>query len=171
MTEIKLNLGDHFSPEWLAANLRERAAYMGEDRGAEDTAAKLHELADSIEEQVKPAIEEPTEWGSVVRARRVGYGAEDTTSLRWWRQNTRDANDSWASEPAGDLGVRYSSHWSYLHDPEVLRVGVGDEAAYNNGVSDTVSALIARLLEKRHGTNLMQKRDAFTEAIKIAEAL
>ena len=29
---------------------------------------RLAELADSIEEQVKPAIEEPTEFGSIIRA-------------------------------------------------------------------------------------------------------
>lgn len=32
------------------------------------SAARLRELRDSIQEQVKPAIEEPTEFGSVVRA-------------------------------------------------------------------------------------------------------
>ena len=120
MTEIKLELA---KPELFIQQLR-HAAHHWSDGGSAPIPDALLAAAAQIEEQVKPAIEEPIEWGSVVQARRVGYGAEDTTVLRWQRQNTHDANDSWVSEPAGDLGVRYSSHWTYLTEVEVLRVGL-----------------------------------------------
>jgi hypothetical protein len=117
MGEIKMNDPD----------LREIASALRYLAGREDECGsnrrKWGEIAAAIEEQVKPAIEEPTEWGSVVAARRVGYGSEDTTRLRWQRWNS--IGDSWRSEPAGDLGVVYHSDWSYLTGVEVLRIGVG----------------------------------------------
>ena len=116
-------------------------------------AVRLTARADELDPS-KPAIEEPLAFGSVVRA---------ANGVLYVRVGAVQALP-WATGEA----LRY---WDQFDAVEVLRVGVGDEAAYNNGVSDTVSTLVARLLEKRHGTNLMQKRDAFTEAIKIAEAL
>lgn len=83
------------------------------------------DIAAQIEEQSKPTFAEPTEWGGVVMARRVGFGSEDTTMLHWQRHSS--IGDSWISEPAGDLGVRYRSDWSYLRDVEVLRFGIGSQ--------------------------------------------
>ncbi|HEY9373276.1 hypothetical protein, partial [Streptomyces sp.] len=150
MTEIKLDVKD---PRLAASQLRHAANHWNDGPPKSNPVGDLLlSLADSIEEQVNPAIEEPTEFGSLIRAN-TGGGRQLLQ-----RPGQARGKHYWENEDGG------SWLWPELTEVEVLRVGVGDEAAYNNGVSDTVSALVARLLEKRHGTNLMQKRDAFTEA-------
>ena len=150
MTEYRINLGSGRAAATAIRNLADRETDEG-------TKQAVLSIAHQLEEQVKPAIEEPQDFGSVVRA-----GIDGISDRVLW---LRSASGYWFSETSR------RATFSDFHEPEVLRVGVGDEAAYNNGVSDTVSALVARLLEKRAGTNLMQKRDAFTDAIKIAEAM
>lgn len=72
-----------------------------------------------IEEQVKPAIEEPTEFGSIVRAR---YPVQPENSERpLWQLSPAHGKHYWISQ-AGELEV-----WSELTDVEVLRVGLGDD--------------------------------------------
>ncbi len=65
MTEIKLQLDD---PAEFARYARAHASQIpGAWRGRAD---QYLSIAEQIEEQVKPAIEEPTEFGSIVRAGR-----------------------------------------------------------------------------------------------------
>lgn len=78
--------------------------------------ARLRELRDSIEEQVKPVpISEPDGFGSVVRAFVCGSNAEP-----WVRVRAGQFSE-WANE--------HGSHvdWHRLCEPEVLRIGVGDD--------------------------------------------
>lgn len=79
--------------------------------------ARLRELRDSIEEQVKPVpISEPDGFGSVVRAFVCGSNAEP-----WVRVRAGQFSE-WANE--------HGSHvdWHRLCEPEVLRIGVGEAA-------------------------------------------
>lgn len=72
----------------------------------------LRELADSIEEQVKP--EEPKKWGSIVFGRTCGVDP-----CHW----QRDADGNWRSEHGA-----LAEHWSHFRPGvEVRRVGVGLE--------------------------------------------
>ena len=166
MTEIKLNLE---APATWLHHLRA----MHDETGT--SSSPLSQLADQIEEQIKPAVEEPT--GDVI-VFAFGTAYKKPGGNGNWYPFSLGPFYEWPDlieecrRTGTELPVVYRNEVELTElSTEVLRVGVGDEAAYNNGVSDTVSALVARLLEKRHGTNLMQKRDAFTEAIKIAEAL
>lgn len=121
-------------------------------------AAGFHELARQLRIAVKqPRVAEPEDFGSVVMA-----GIDGLSDRVLW---LRSASGYWFSETSR------RATFSDFHEPEVLRVGVGDEAAYNNGVSDTVSALVARLLEKHANTDVTLKRAAYREAIKTVEAL
>jgi hypothetical protein len=97
-----------------AAVVRDALAVLREIGGGVDegATARLRELADSIEEQVKPAIEEPTEFGSVVRATNSDklYVLADPT----------DPGTPWC----GADGFWHT--WLGLGPVEVLRVGIGD---------------------------------------------
>jgi len=71
----------------------------------------LQQIADSIEEQVKPAIEEPEEFGSVVRA-----GVDAISDRVLW---VNSASGYWFSETSR------RADFPDLYHPEVLRVGIG----------------------------------------------
>lgn len=82
-----------------------------------DAMKRLASLADSIEEQVKPVIEEPTAFGSVVRA----ISGEVSVGGTLWQMATGHGAHYWEDEH-GCVEV-----WSELTDVEVLRVGLGQE--------------------------------------------
>lgn len=84
--------------------------------------AGLDAMADDMEAHLKPAIEEPKEFGSVVRA---GFDAH-TDRVLW----VRTPGGWYAEEKHG-----FHAFFAGLHDPEVLRVGIGDspEAEYHRG--------------------------------------
>lgn len=75
--------------------------------------AHLDTMADDMEAQLKPAVEEPQEFGSLIRAPWSGK------SLLW----AKTARNSWWSES----GI--ATTWSELTDVEVLRVGIGQPLA------------------------------------------
>lgn len=199
----------------VARKLRSAAAALRADAAASNFVnlrdlllveiVELEKRADSIEEQV-PTVEEPTEFGSIVRA---GYD-ERSDRILW----QRGSKGGWTGEDGG-----YVASFDWLYRPEVLRVGVGpqplaewesdllnfqyrrdtaaavlmamdvdqylidavvnatpnpdkaSEVAYNNGVSDTVSALVARLQEKRAAASTADLRLAYGAAIRTVEAL
>lgn len=94
MTEIKLTLEGQTNPQWLADNLRARAKYMAEEVNAWNTAAALERVADSIEEQVKPTIEEPT--GDVVVLDAVACAwLRDDESGEWLNDSPVGARRTW----------------------------------------------------------------------------
>lgn len=76
-------------------------------------AANLDNMADDMEAQLKPAVEEPKAFGSIVRA---GYD-EHTDRVLWVR-----AGRGWFAETEHG----FHSSFAGLHNPEVLRVGIGE---------------------------------------------
>ena len=75
-------------------------------------AAHLDLMADDMEGHLKPAIEEPQDFGSVVRAGIDGF----SDRVLW----LRSASGYWFSEESR------RATFSDFHEPEVLRVGVGE---------------------------------------------
>lgn len=118
MTEIVLKLDETCTPTWLAQNLRGRATFMGgETVGDKESAAALRELADSIEEQVKPAVDEPQEFGSLIFARHPDD--PEHVAAEWWQLCPSRGKHYWESQ-SGKVEI-----WSELLDVRVKRVGHG----------------------------------------------
>lgn len=110
MSEIKLTLED---PELFAKQLTHAAKHWDDGR-ATPIGMALHMAAHQIEEQLpKPPIEEPTEFGSVIRAR---MGEREPLEL-WQRHG---GGIAWISESGAYVGG-----FSMLRDAVVLRVGLG----------------------------------------------
>jgi len=76
---------------------------------------EFEKVADDIEEQVKPAIDEPPGWGSVV----LGRSDHQAKRVRWVRAAP---GPGWYSEHGAFVGG-----FQMLFDVEVLRVGIGPE--------------------------------------------
>lgn len=114
-------------------------AILDNDGIVESDVKVLEEITDSIEEQVKPAIEEPKEFGSIVRA-----GIDGVSDRVLW---VRSASGYWFSA--------YSQRATFgdFHEPEVLRVGIGDDSqaaqddAYLCGRRDFGSRLRKELVQ------------------------
>lgn len=75
----------------------------------------IQKRADSIEEQVKPTVPEPDQFGSIVRAT-CGPGLVGIL----WQHSPMQGKHYWESE-TGAVEV-----WPELTDVEVLRIGVGE---------------------------------------------
>jgi hypothetical protein len=133
-------------------------------------ATALCELADSIEEQVKPTVEEPVAWGSLVRA--------DSTASAQVRilfayvpapEEVADAGErkfSWYSE-------KDSWHsWQDLSRIEVLRIGVGaedpDAASFTEGFDAACNEILKDLRKLRVNAITGERQDAYDKAIKAA---
>lgn len=119
----------------------------------------LRELIDAIEEQTKPAIEEPLAFASVVKVRSgelyVRLGAAQALP--------------WGSGEA-------MRHWNHLDVVEVLRVGVGEQDdAYGNGVLQgrRVACIMVKLwLQKQLSAAIgAERKDVLEKAIKAVEDL
>jgi hypothetical protein len=134
--------------------------------------AVLQELADSIEEQVKPEEPEPF---SVVQA--VDPDGRDITAIRVFP----GANLAWSS---GSAWYR----WADLKAIRVLRRGVGADPildrladsprledaraeGYNDGVEAAKSAAISLLLIKRERAITGERKDAYEKAIADIESI
>jgi hypothetical protein len=91
----------------------------------------IFKRADSIEEQVKPVIEEPTAFGSILRA-----SCEPGLRGVFWQKSPMHGKHYWEST-GGALAL-----WSELTDVEVLRVGIGESPgdAYARGYEDGVES-------------------------------
>lgn len=167
MTEITLNLDNPAQTVHLLKEAAHHAGGTGWDHtSAQHTSWLARQIADQITDE--PVIEEPTEWGSIVRARRVGTGSEDTTLLRWQRRY----QEVWESEPAGDLGILHESSWEYFTDVEVLRVGVGgqrfaeDNPDWFDGFKDRGARDLAALMKLRADAITAERKDAYSKAIE-----
>jgi hypothetical protein len=134
-------------------------------------------VADDIEQQVKPAIDEPTEWGSVVRAR-VEPDAEPL--LLTYVPNPEE------SDPDKPRGYPwYSEHdgwhsWDGLADVEVLRVGIGDNRGdvlprdtedYKFGQSDFAFDLLGKLRNLWSEAITSERKNAYEKAIQAVTEL
>jgi hypothetical protein len=116
---------------------------------------RLTELADSIEEQVKPAIKEPREWGSVVLAHDTGGSAR----MRWIL-----TGGIWRAERHN-----YCTSWAGLLDVEVLRIGVGaedpDAASFTEGFDAACNEILKDLRNLRVNAITGERQDAYDKAI------
>jgi hypothetical protein len=146
-------------------------------------AGEIQARADSIEEQLKPVIEEPTEFGSIVRA----GSPQDApaTEFDLWTPTPRRKH-YWMSQ-SGLCEV-----WSELTDVEVLRVGIGDalpttaaelgrmsvaahiqkraeEHACAKGAERAKTVHLMRLRDLRAGAISAERKDAYDKAICAVE--
>lgn len=138
----------------------------------------LRELIDAIEEQTKPAIEEPTELWSVISANVPGsHFLEPKQLVR--------LEDVWCDDEGNGWGDFRS-----FSDVEVLRVGVGEPLnvhefmtsagfdptdaqgdAFNAGFSACRSVVYALLAKQLLGAITAERKDALEKAIKAVEEL
>lgn len=118
----------------------------------------LRDLADSIEEQVKPVVEEPQEFASVVRA---GFDSRSDRTL--W---VRGHKGGWQSDDGA-----FTAIWQSLHEPEVLRVGTGDPRqeyadAFNAGSAAKAEGIRARLRGLRAVAITAPEQEQLDKAIR-----
>jgi hypothetical protein len=134
----------------------------------------VQELADSIEEQVKPIVKDPEAFGSIVRA-----GYDEHTDRVLWVRTPR----GWYAET--DHG--YHAYFAGLHEPEVLRVGIGEPGAkskealaaydqgYGNGqyagFSQALEAADEKLRQFRAEAITSERKSAYDTAIAVIEGL
>lgn len=125
----------------------------------------LRDLRDSIEEQVKPAIDEPQEFTSVVRATSHG-------EPMLWQKTPMHGKHYWESE-TGAVEV-----WSELTDVEVLRVGLGeapDNESYRKGfefgMREMNTQIHLRHLEQLAESITSERKNALEKAIQTVEEL
>lgn len=131
-------------------------------------AVELDGLAYSIEEQLKPVIDEPTEFGSMVQARWIE--APDYIEPLPWVYTPWQGEHRWRS------GDGLTAVWSDLSDVEVLRIGAGEESAFDDssdystgyakGADDTAAAIRARLRALRTVAITSERKDAIDSAIR-----
>lgn len=137
-------------------------------------------VADDIEAQVKPAVEEPTEFGSMVKATCTRPSTTGTAAGLFWVK----IRGFWMDDCAG-----ISRRWEELDAIEVLRIGAGAEnpildrladsptledaraEGYNDGVEATKSAAISLLLIKRERAITGERKDAYEKAIADIESI
>jgi hypothetical protein len=116
-----------------------------------------------VEEQVKPPVEEPTTFGSIVEA------AYDERSERclWQRGPT-----GWFADVPGG----FHAYFAGLHKPEVLRVGVDggptdNVPAFTKGVEAAKTTTLTQLRELYAGAITSERQSAYANAIAVVEAL
>ena len=138
------------SPHVLRDHIAEAIVGYGQGSNIRHT---LEALLEQVEAQLpKPAVEEPTEFGSIVRA------PWSSKKLLWFKA----ADNSWWSES----GV--ATAWSQLRNPEVLRVGVGeppDVTAFSRGWDEAVSLLRKYVIQYASSAHTGQHKDAYKAAI------
>lgn len=154
MTEIKLALAD--------PRVQLRALQLAVERLAstplQGAAQILTHLREAIEEQVKPAVEEPEEFGSLVRARSFGPLA------MLWQRSPENGKHYWESD-TGAVEV-----WSGLQDVEVLRVGIG-ESVFDRGAEAATTTHLSVLRTLRSEAITSERKDAYDTAISRLEGL
>lgn len=131
----------------------------------------LLEIINAIEDQVKPAVEEPEAFGSIVRAR---YPGNQTDSCLWQMAPEGRGRHYWESE-YGAVEV-----WSELTDVEVLRVGLGEqsadveklrEEAWDEGARELAAQISTRLQNLLADAITGERKNAFEKAIQAVEEL
>jgi hypothetical protein len=126
-------------------------------------AAGLRLMAEDIERQVKPAVEEPTAFGSIVRA-------NCAPGLRgvFWQKAPIQRKHYWEST-GGAVAL-----WSELTNVEVLRVGIGngDQGdGYHTGRSDFAEAMRRDLSALRADAIGAERKHAYDTALATVAVL
>lgn len=166
MPEITLKLDD---PSLFAEQLKHAAEHWDDGR-ATPIGQALHMAAFQIREQVKPAVDEPTEFGSVISAT---CGGE---RMRW--QQAQDVGYHYWRSITGVVEV-----WSELTDVEVLRVGIGEQSdewqrldvanaqtdAYAEGAEALRTRVLADLRFLLSSAITAERKDAYETAIRAVE--
>jgi hypothetical protein len=155
MTEVKVDL----TGEDLAAL---RLVLAASERSRNNTPAwhRLRELLDSIEEQVKPAIEEPLAFASVVRVK---------TGSMFVRVGAMERHP-WVS---GEC----ARSWDELDVLQVLRVGLGDDSqsavddAYLRGRRDFAASLRRQLIQLASSAVTAPEKRCYDTALSQVAAL
>jgi hypothetical protein len=118
------------------------------------------------EEKVKPAVEEPEDFGSVVRAAAPDW----TTRPLLWQKTPAAGKHYWESE-TGVIEV-----WSELTNVEVLRVGIGTESStphsddYLEGRQDIAGAIRQDIAALRAEAITAERKDAYDKALAAVTA-
>lgn len=135
-------------------------------------AAHLDLMAEDVEAQFpKPAVDEPEQFGSIVRAK----SPQDPQADLLWTPTPRRRH-YWMSV-SGLCEV-----WSELTEVEVLRVGVGelpsksqkaaqDNDAYLQGYGDFAAKVRRDLSALRAEAIGAERKDAYDKAIEVVESL
>lgn len=139
MTEITITLDD---PARTVSLLKDTATYCNSDAGVH-----THWLAEHIEARIPKPVDEPREFGSIVRA----TCGPDLIGIMWQYAPARGRH-YWASE-TGTVGV-----WRDLTDVEVLRVGIGEPSgdAYARGYEDGVESNLPSPIDQSAIRNALQ---------------
>lgn len=160
MTEITLTLDD---PELAASQLRHAANHWNDGPPKSNPVGDLLlSLADSIEEQLKPAVDEPQEFGSLIFARHPDD--PEYVAAEWWQLCPSRGEHYWESQ-SGEVEL-----WSELLDVRVKRVGhgVSSEAyhreSWRNGYQLGIENTRDRITRRLEGL----KRDLITSVEKTA---
>lgn len=153
MTEIKVDI----TPTDLTAM---RLVLAASERSRDNTPAwhRFKDLVESIEEQVKPSIEEPLAFASVVRVRSgsmfVRVGAME--------------RHPWVS---GEC----ARSWDEMDVTEALRVGLDvapeETENYKHGVKDTIYAIHGKVQLLRAVALTAERKDAYDNVIRAVEEL
>ena len=142
--------------------IRQILSFIPSDKDNYPAWYRLRELADSIEEQVKPAIEDPMAFGSLVRARSYG-----PLSMLWQR-SPENGKHYWESD-TGAVEV-----WSALTDVLVLRVGIGEEsgpAYWAAGFNAAKQAINGGLRTLRSEAITSERQSAYDRALEAVEEM
>lgn len=123
-------------------------------------------VAEEIREQIpKPVIEEPLEFGSLIRAEAPHH------YRALWTPSPTSGDHYWMSEKG------YVEVWSELTDVEVLRVGLHDPDpnSYDDGVlegkREMNTAIHGRVISLLEGTLLKERATAYEHVLKAVEEL
>jgi len=124
-------------------------------------------VAEQIRAQIPlPAIEEPTEFGSIVRA----WHPDDPKGVAadLWQRSPRNGKHYWENR-LGNIEI-----WSELVRPEVLRVGIGETGNgedYKDGFSEAKLAMRQQLRNLRSGAITAERQNAYDKAIAVVKEI
>ncbi len=109
----------------------------------------------------QPAVEEPTEFGSVILAR----ADEREQRVRW---TSPTSEPGWWSEFGAFVGG-----FQMLRDVEVLRVGIGETSGedYRDGFSEAKLAMRQQLRNLRSGAITAERQNAYDKAIAVVKEI
>lgn len=157
MPEITLKLDD---PAKTVALLRDASAAAGSDGWNHTAGQHARWLAGQIEEQVKPAVEEPTELWSVINANVPGSRFLEPKQLVRSGVGWLDADgNSWGEFEA-------------FSDVEVLRVGLGEDGdAFNDGMREMNAAIHQKVRALLADAITSERKNAYEKAIQAVEEL
>jgi len=146
--------------------MKQHAASIWQAIADDVRAVGRHWIAAQIEEQVKPAVEEPEDFGSIVQA---WHPSEDPsgTPPDLWQRSPMNGKHYWENRN----GV--CEVWSDLVHPQVLRVGIGEDHSdsYNMGRTDFAEAMRRDISALRAAAVGAERKNAYDNALATIAAL